>query len=183
MDTPKSDKFEVFGVNHLALMSSDMDRTVHFYRDVLGFPLVKTLEMDNGGQHFFFDISDGNGIAFFWMPESPPPAPGIAGAGWDAVTGLRSRVSAIGSMHHLSFDVAMEKLEEYRDRLQAAGVEVTEVTGTSASEDGDVCIKTIYFPDPDAFVLGFAAWTRVLTPADVRHAPASARVPAGAPGA
>jgi catechol 2,3-dioxygenase-like lactoylglutathione lyase family enzyme len=55
------------GVNHLALVRSDMARTVDFYTNVLGFPLVKTVELPAGwGQHFFesaawtkvFDESD-----------------------------------------------------------------------------------------------------------------------------
>ena len=57
-----NEKFELRGVNHIALVSSDMARTVRFYRDVLGMPLVKTIELPNGlGQHFFFDIGNGNG--------------------------------------------------------------------------------------------------------------------------
>lgn len=175
MDTPLSTKYEIDGVNHLAVVCSDMQRTVDFYQGLLGFPLVKTLEMRNGGQHFFFDISEGNGIAFFWFPDAPEAPPGIAGAGWDAVTGLKSRASAIGSMHHLAFDVPEDKLIEYRDRLRSAGIEVTEKLAMGQDEDGkDACIQSIYFPDPDGFVLGFASWTRQLRPDDVSHTPATA---------
>jgi catechol 2,3-dioxygenase-like lactoylglutathione lyase family enzyme len=54
-----NEKFELRGVNHIALVSSDMARTVRFYRDVLGMPLVKTLDLPDGkGQHFFFDIGN-----------------------------------------------------------------------------------------------------------------------------
>lgn len=175
---PASTKFEIDGINHLALVSSDMKRTVDFYTGVLGFPLVKTLELGGGrGQHFFFDISEGNGIAFFWFPHDKEHAPGLANAGWDPVTGLKTVASAHGTMHHLSFEVPKEKLDEYAERLRAAGVEVTRKIGTAALEDGDeACIETIYFPDPDGFVLGFSAWTRALTPEDVRHAPATAVV-------
>ena len=37
-------EFEFRGINHLALVSSDMARTVDFYTNVLGMPLIKTLE-------------------------------------------------------------------------------------------------------------------------------------------
>src|SRR5690349_6149840 len=48
---------KVRGLNHLALVCSDMARTVDFYTNVLGFPLVKTVDLPGGrGQHFFFDI-------------------------------------------------------------------------------------------------------------------------------
>ena len=65
---------KVRGLNHLALVCSDMARTVDFYTNVLGFPLVKTVELPGGrGQHFFFDIGNGNGqtLAFFWFPDGP----------------------------------------------------------------------------------------------------------------
>lgn len=63
-----NEKFEIRGVNHIALVSSDMARTVRFYRDVLGMPLVKTIDMPGGTQHFFFDIGNDDCLAFFWFP-------------------------------------------------------------------------------------------------------------------
>jgi catechol 2,3-dioxygenase-like lactoylglutathione lyase family enzyme len=43
------------GINHLALVCRDMAETQRFYEGVLGMPLVKTLALPDGGQHFFFD--------------------------------------------------------------------------------------------------------------------------------
>ena len=58
-------QFEFKGVNHLALVCKDMARTVEFYRDVLGMPLVKTIDLPGGrGQHFFFDMGNGDSLAF-----------------------------------------------------------------------------------------------------------------------
>jgi catechol 2,3-dioxygenase-like lactoylglutathione lyase family enzyme len=175
MDKTKSSKFEIRGMNHLALHSSDMDRTVRFYQDVLGMPLVKTLTSPNGGQHFFIDISEGNGIAFFWDPERPAAMPGVANGGWDPKHGSKNPTSCVGSMHHLAFDVPLDKLDSYRDRLVSEGIEVTDVTGNVVNADGDDdgSLRSIYFPDPDGFILGFSAWTRPLTPEDVRHEPAT----------
>ena len=49
-----NDKFELRGINHLALVCRDMKTTVDFYSGVLGMPLTKTIELPNGaGQHFF----------------------------------------------------------------------------------------------------------------------------------
>ena len=54
--------FELRGINHLALVCRDMERTVDFYANVLGMPLVKTIELPAGmGQHFFFDCGGGVG--------------------------------------------------------------------------------------------------------------------------
>ena len=40
-----NDQFELGGINHLALVCSDMERTVDFYTNVLGMPLIKTIEL------------------------------------------------------------------------------------------------------------------------------------------
>src|SRR5258708_28600818 len=56
--------FELRGVNHLALVCRDMERTVDFYTNVLGMPLVKTIELPAGmGQPFFFDCRGGAFLA------------------------------------------------------------------------------------------------------------------------
>ena len=63
-------RFELRGINHLALVCRDMEVTVDFYTNVLGMPLVKTIELPAGmGQHFFFDCGGGDCLAFFWFPE------------------------------------------------------------------------------------------------------------------
>jgi catechol 2,3-dioxygenase-like lactoylglutathione lyase family enzyme len=176
--------FEFGGVNHLALVCRDMARTVEFYRDVLGMPLVKTIELPAGmGQHFFFDCGGGDCLAFFWFPEAPEPVPGVS-----APKGRPDQAeltSAIGSMNHVAFTVPADKIEGYRDRLLAAGVDCTEVANHDDSEAGisghmhpGVFVRSIYFQDPDGILLEFAAWTRELTPEDVAHAPAR---PATAP--
>ncbi|MGH9277115.1 MAG: VOC family protein, partial [Acidimicrobiales bacterium] len=58
------------GVHHLALLSSDVERTVRFYQDLLGFPLTEIFENRDyrGSNHFFFDIGHGNLLAFFDFP-------------------------------------------------------------------------------------------------------------------
>jgi catechol 2,3-dioxygenase-like lactoylglutathione lyase family enzyme len=182
--TRTNTEFAVRGVNHIALVCRDMARTVEFYEGVLGMPLVKTIELpDDMGQHFFFDIGNGDSLAFFWFPDAPPaPAPGVVGSG--ALPGLGSITSAIGSMNHLAFDVAPEKFDEYVAKLKEKGVECSPVlnhddspSGVSKEVTDDVFVRSVYFFDPDGVLLEFAAWTRQLTDADVRHAPARAVEP------
>jgi catechol 2,3-dioxygenase-like lactoylglutathione lyase family enzyme len=166
-------EFEIRGVNHLALVCRDMARTVDFYSNTLGMPLTKTIDLPGGsGQHFFFDIGNGDALAFFWFPNAPEAAPGIASA--------RDGVSAHGSMNHVAFDVPEERIEEYREKLRSKGVEVTEVVNHDDSPrqwsrkmHPGVFVRSIYFRDPDGIMLEFAAWTRELGPEDVRHAPAT----------
>ena len=68
----KNEKFEIRGINHLALVCRDMEKTVEFYSEILGMPLIKTIELPNNmGQHFFFYIGKGDSLAFFWFPDAP----------------------------------------------------------------------------------------------------------------
>ena len=174
-------EFELGGINHLALVCSDMQRTVDFYSNVLGMRLIKTVELPNGmGQHFFFDCGGGSALAFFWFPNAPDKLPGVTHPG--AMPGLGDISSAVASMNHVALHIPVDKFYEYRDRLIAKGVEVGHVlfhddspsTVATRMHDG-VYVGSLYFLDPDGILLEFAAWTRELTPADVRHAPAAAR--------
>src|SRR5881275_633656 len=82
----RSKNFELRGYNHIALTCADMQKTVDFYEGILGFPLVKTLEFPGGrGQHFFFQITEDDGIAFFWFANAPAPQPGVSVAPWQTV--------------------------------------------------------------------------------------------------
>jgi hypothetical protein len=58
------------GLHHTALISSDVETTVPFYQDLLGIPLTELLENRDypGSSHFFFDIGNGNLLAFFDFP-------------------------------------------------------------------------------------------------------------------
>jgi catechol 2,3-dioxygenase-like lactoylglutathione lyase family enzyme len=178
--------FELRGVNHLALVCRDMARTVDFYTNVLGMPLVRTIELPVGmGQHFFFDCGGGDTLAFFWFPEAPEPVPGVSSAA--GRPDQADLTTAIASMNHVAFTVAPEKIEEYRDRLIAAGVPCSEIANHDDSEFGisdelhdDVYIRSVYFMDPDGILLEFACWMREFRPSDVSHAPNGAVRPAPA---
>ena len=172
-------EFEFSGINHLALVSSDMARTVEFYSGVLGMPLIKTLEIPGGGQHFFFDCGNGDSVAFFWFPGAPAAVPGISSAG--ALPGRGDIVSAHGSMNHVAFDVPVDKFDDYVQRLKDKGVAVSPVLNHDDSpstiaetlHDG-VFVRSVYFRDPDGVLLEFACWTRQFGPQDIAHAPANA---------
>ena len=183
MAKPVNKEFEIKGVNHLALVCKDMARTVKFYRDVLGMPLVKTVELPGGkGQHFFFDMGNGDTLAFFWFPNAPEAQPGIATPA--ALPGEGSLMSAHGSMNHIAFNVPIEKFDKYVERLKAKGIKVSRVmnhdnspTQCSDTVTDEVYVRSVYFFDPDGVCLEFACWTRELDESDVKHEPRSA-VPA-----
>ena len=112
------------GVHHVALLSSDVERTVDFYQGLLEFPLTEMFEnRDYGGStHFFFDIGNGNALAFFDLP------------GLD----LGPYAEVLGGLHHIAISVEPERWERLRANLDAAGVNYQMESGTS-----------IYFRDPD----------------------------------
>jgi catechol 2,3-dioxygenase-like lactoylglutathione lyase family enzyme len=182
-------EFELRGVNHIAMVCRDMKATVDFYTNVLGMPLVRTLDLPGGmGQHFFFDMGGGGLFAFFWFPEAPAREPGISNpkSNIDPATAMREPldiVSSHGSMNHFAFDVAPERITEYREKLLGRGVEVSTIMRHDASPSQlsetvteSVWISSIYFRDPNGIVLEFAAMEREFNPAlgDRRdHVPAT----------
>jgi catechol 2,3-dioxygenase-like lactoylglutathione lyase family enzyme len=167
------------GVNHLALVCRDMEETVRFYTEVLGMPLIKTVALPDGGQHFFLDCGGGSSLAFFWWADAPPAAPGIA----SVKQFPREPRSAIGSMNHIAFSVPEEMMEAYLKRLRAEGVlSVPSIVNHDDSEYGvaaenhpGVFVRSIYFTDPNGIMLELACFTRPLgAPGDVKHKPARA---------
>jgi catechol 2,3-dioxygenase-like lactoylglutathione lyase family enzyme len=177
--------FDYRGIHHLALVTSDMERTVEFYTKVLGMRVVKGFDLANNyGQHFFFDIGNGNLLAFFWFRDAVPGQRGVSSANALPRSG-RSISSAHGSMNHVALQVPAERLEEYRRRLIERGVEVTEVVNHADVEpppggaritqeaDENTWVRSIYFCDPDGITLEFT--TEVKTPSGVIIEPVDAQ--------
>jgi catechol 2,3-dioxygenase-like lactoylglutathione lyase family enzyme len=179
--------FQVKGLSHVALVVADMQRTVDFYQGVLGFPLIKTTELPyGGGQHFFFDIGDGQGsLAFFWFPVVRSVEPGITVpkrniGDLTAPGNPDSYTTAIGSLNHIAFNVEPAKILQYKKKLEDLGIWVSPVMyhyetehGIGNDPDETLWLSSIYFRDPDGIQLEFGAWSRPLTDADVRHKPAT----------
>lgn len=181
LSTRTNSKFKVRGVNHIALVCKDMKRTIEFYEGILGMPLIKTCDLADGGQHFFFDMG-GSSIAFFWFPDARTADPGIVVPPTPMGEFTGDITTAIGSMNHIAFDVDAELLTEYKARLEAAGVKVSPLVyhndvGNGYSLDvlhsSNWC-TSIYFRDPDGIQLEFAGWTRAFGNEDVSHEPKTA---------
>ncbi|MEU6430544.1 VOC family protein [Microbispora sp. NPDC046973] len=112
------------GLHHFALISSDVERTIRFYHELLEFPLTEIFENRDyrGSNHFFFDIGNGNLLAFFDLP------------GLD----LEPYKEVLGGLHHIAISVERATWERLRGKLDAAGVPYQVESGSS-----------IYFQDPD----------------------------------
>jgi catechol 2,3-dioxygenase-like lactoylglutathione lyase family enzyme len=112
------------GVHHVALISSDVERTVQFFQGVLGFPLIEMFENRDyeGSTHFFFDIGHGNTLAYFDLP------------GLD----LAPYQEVLGGHHHLAISVERSTWERLKARLEEEHIESAHVDGSS-----------LYFRGPD----------------------------------
>lgn len=122
------------GIHHLALICSDIERTIQFYSEVLGFPLVELFENRDlaSSTHFFHDLGHGNLLAFFDFPEDPMPP---------------TRES-IGGMHHVSISVPRSQYDRIRGELDRRGIEYI---GPDRVEN------SLYFKGPDGELLEIEA--------------------------
>jgi catechol 2,3-dioxygenase-like lactoylglutathione lyase family enzyme len=165
-------QFDIRGVNHLALVCKDMERTVEFYRDILGMPLIKGFDLPGDrGQHFFFDCGNGDSIAFFWFKDAPPAAPGVASP--EALPRRGNFLTAHGSMNHIALNIHPDHFDAAVEKLRAKGVDTSPVSNHDHSETqlsetvtDDVYVRSVYFFDPDGICVEFAAWTRPLDERD-----------------
>jgi glyoxylase I family protein len=123
------------GVHHLAMICSDVERTIGFYQDVLGFPLVEVIENRDypGSTHFFLDIGHENLLAFFDFPGLDLPA----------------AVEAFGSVQHVAISVDRSHLDAVRRRLDEAGV------GYLGPDRG--LSDSVYVRDPDGIQIELLA--------------------------
>ena len=112
------------GLHHTALISSDVERTVRFYQDLLGFPLTELIDNRDypGSSHFFFDIGHGNLLAFFDFP------------GLD----VGPYAEVLGGLHHLAISMEPSRWQEIVRRFDEAGVDYAIHSDVS-----------VYFSDPD----------------------------------
>lgn len=131
------------GVNHLALVTADMDATVRFWDGVLGARLVATIGTPTF-RHYFFEIGRGSTVAFFEYRDQPLDR-------FAKPAGVPDRRAS--QFDHLSLDLADEEaLLRLRDRLKANGSEVTDVVDHGF-------MRSIYFTDPNGIALEASWWT------------------------
>ncbi len=123
---PRSDRpaSTARGVHHVALICSDVERTVQFFDGLLGFPLIEMFENRDyaGSTHFFFDLGHGNTLAYFDLP------------GLD----LGPYAEVLGGHHHLAISIERSNWERIKARFDTEGIDYAHVDGSS-----------LYFRGPD----------------------------------
>ena len=130
------------GLNHLALITDDMDTTTRFWHGVLGAPLVATIGNEQL-RHYFFDVGHAATVAFFEYREhqvnrfaKPAGIPDPRAVQFD----------------HVSLNLPDEAaLLALRQRLLDYGCEVSEVIDHGL-------MRSIYFTDPNGIALEASWW-------------------------
>jgi catechol 2,3-dioxygenase-like lactoylglutathione lyase family enzyme len=142
------------GVDHVAYPTWKLEETVHFYRDVLEFPLQHVILAPGWGKdphpdfvHFFFDIGFGGRIAFFYYfgtePYVDPNMP-----------------DRINRARHLALQVdTEEELDHYQQRLEENGFELR-------FRIAHELIESIYVWDPNGYAIEISRPLRDITEAD-----------------
>jgi catechol 2,3-dioxygenase-like lactoylglutathione lyase family enzyme len=135
------------GINHLALVTTDMDATVRFYHGVLGARLAATVGTPQF-RHYFFEFGPHCTVAFFeYTDATVEPFAKVAG-----VPDPRA-----AQFDHLALDLPDEDaLHDLRRRLTDADCEVTDVVDHNS-------IHSVYFTDNNGIALEASCWIRDVT--------------------
>ena len=133
-------------IHHVAYRCKDARQTVEFYKNVLNMDLIGAIAEDrvpstkepDPYMHIFLDAGQGNILAFFELPNSPPMGRDPNTPDWT---------------QHIAFQVKdMDTVLEAKARAEAAGLEVVGPT------DHNI-FQSIYFRDPSGHRLEIATWT------------------------
>ena len=96
-DRPTAPPRYTGGVDHLALISLDLEKTIQFYTEVVGMRLTKivTNRDELSSTHIFLDMGGGNQLAFFDFPQKD----------------TEPTVRGVGSMHHVALKATSEQFQ------------------------------------------------------------------------
>jgi len=141
------------GIHHLGLATHDMEATLEFYEEILGFPAIvcELIEVQGGGviRHAFFDAGHGELVAFMEAND-------VAGVADDFDAGINRGLGTGPGMVHFAFRVDdPAELDAKRTDLIAKGVKVRGIV------DHGWC-QSIYFHDPNSLQLEFCCVTAEL---------------------
>ena len=126
------------GVNHLAMLTSDIDRLVRFYVEVFDAELLDDLE-EGGLRHVMLDLGGGACLHPFQIDGNPHGR---------ALPAFFDR----GHLDHVALNVADDAtFEKLRQRLVEAGASDGMITDFGM-------VRTVWFEDPDGMGSEIAQW-------------------------
>ena len=130
-------RLRIRGIHHITLICADVERSVGFYRNLLGMRLVKQAfnDDDRSARHLFFGDEEGRPGTLVTCLEYADLEEGSVGR---------------GSTHHFALSVGSdEELAAWREHLTGRGVPCTEVLDRTY-------FKSIYLRDPDGHIVELA---------------------------
>ncbi len=135
------------GISHLAIGVSDMERSLPFYRDILGLDVMLDAEEKVGqGKRRAVYMRWGDGAGFLVLSQT---------LGRES-SGKPLRLHQVG-LHHFAFWV--DDLRSRVEKLIGAGVKVLvppyEADAIAYGERGGGKVLTCLFEDPDGTILQF----------------------------
>jgi catechol 2,3-dioxygenase-like lactoylglutathione lyase family enzyme len=106
----------VTGINHIATLTTDLERHATFYGDVFGAKVTFTMEAEHDHPRMWIlDLGGGSMLNVFEVPA-------------DDIIGDRTQQGARGAIDHFGIGVdSLDELERVKDRLVAAGAEIGEI--------------------------------------------------------
>ncbi|MEA2366680.1 MAG: glyoxylase family protein [Thermoleophilaceae bacterium] len=140
-------RLRIAGIHHITLLCADLERSVAFYRNLLGMSVVKQTvnEDDRRAQHLFFGDEQGTPGTLVTCLEYPDLDEGSVGR---------------GSTHHFALAVESdEELAAWREYLVSRGISTTEVMDRTY-------FRSIYVRDPDGHIVEIVASTGPLVGAE-----------------
>lgn len=140
------------GFHHVGLATHNMDATLDFYENILGFNtrVCDVMSPTAGGtiRHAFLDTGNGEMLAFMECNE----VPGIRD---DFDTGINRGLGISGGVMHFAFKAdSPADLDARKQHLRSKAVDVTDIV------DHGWC-QSIYFKDPNELQLEYCVVTEV----------------------
>jgi len=134
---PEEKRMRLRGLHHVTAIAADLERTIGFYRDVLGLEIVRDGPSDDDpdSRHVWFG-AEGRGpgalVSFMQYPQLPE---GVVGR---------------NSVHHFALLVETEEEQRaWHDYLRGRGVECSDVLDRGP-------FSSLYVRDPDGHIVEIA---------------------------
>ena len=146
------------GVSHIAVCVADLERSLHFYRDLLGLTVrlhtTQNMARRPGAEsaEMYQQPRESRTVANVWFddPDTPQPFLVLTSHPGSQVEGEPIKLDQIG-ISHISFEV--EDVRAYAEELMAKGVTMAGTLADFTDDQG--VMRTFFVYDPDGILVQF----------------------------